>query len=86
MVAEPGTDMDLNFVSTKIGNMKILKSETIQYGDEKLNAKCTDYDKQTGIMTFMFDKPKHEMELPEIFIDNANGIIKGESNCELILY
>lgn len=47
--------------------------------------KMSDYDRGTTIMTFKFDRPHEKSELPHYFTKDANGIIMGESNIELIL-
>ncbi len=79
------SDNHLQYEATAIGTLSILKHETIKHNnEEKLNAKCTEYDKSTGIATFMFGKPMHEMALPEAFIETAKGI-NDEYNCELII-
>lgn len=86
MVANAGTKIpDFKAcISANYVEANIFSKETIVHSKEIVNANCTDYDEVTGIMTFSFPKPMHEMELPERFIDEANGIEVGKSNRELI--
>lgn len=62
-------------------------------GDERLMStishklpenKMSNYDPKTTIMSFKFIKKQIPSNLPEFFMGSANGIIKGESNLEII--
>lgn len=70
-----------------MGGATLLKREVI-FNKEGLTMlpenNIVEYNRNTTIATFHFHEPHHEMALPEDFIEKAQGIIIGQSNCELI--
>ena len=86
LFCSPGTKLDIHvgWIAHKYAKLLPLKNEKIEEWSFDIDATSTEYDTDTGIMTFMFPKPMHEMELPEHFIETANGIKIDESNRILI--
>jgi hypothetical protein len=90
MLGEWANELDpndlLEMYATKIGIGNVKGDERLKSNceDELPNNKMTNYEPKTTIMTFMFNKGYNENELPEYFTKGSNGIIMGESNCELI--
>jgi hypothetical protein len=88
MLGEWANELDpndlLELFVTKVGVGTVGAGLVAGSDDELPNNKMTDYDPNTTIMTFMFDRGYDEDELPEYFIKDSNGIVTGESNCELI--
>ena len=75
----------LDFHATKLGVGNIKSNKLNKNGENTLPENIMfDYDPITTIMSFRFNKPYNKEELPEYFIEGSNGIIIGESNCELI--
>jgi len=75
----------LELHTTKLGVGSIKQVGILSDSENELpNNKMTNYDPKTTIMTFSFDEGYEENELPKYFIKGSVGIIKGESNCELI--
>ena len=89
MLGEWGNELDpndlLEMYVTKIGVGTIKSNDVLHNdGDDKLPKNVmSDYDPETTIMTFSFDRGYEESELPKYFIEGT-GIVMGESNCELI--
>jgi len=72
------------YSQVEIGRKAILPNEEINYNIEMLPAKPAAYNPSNGYMFFLFNKPMHEMELTEDFINKAQGIIPKKSNRILI--
>jgi len=90
MIEKPGTyrseESLRGMKSLAIASCTILSSQVIHHKNsrEKLESDLSYYDMKTGIATFMFPKMKHEMELPERFIEKANDFIMYNKNSEVI--
>ncbi len=86
VIALPGTEFEthVGFKTGKYAKLLPLKNERIDEWSFNIEATSTEYDTDTGIMTFMFPRPMYEMELPEPFIEKAKGIVMKKSNLELV--
>ena len=90
MLGEWANELDpndlLEMYVTKVGVGSIVDAESLtsDCDDELPKNKMTDYNQDTTIMTFMFDRGYGENELPKYFTKGGNGIMLGKSNCELI--
>jgi len=75
-------DIDSEIIGVAIGHYNKDKQEhNVQTIDDIY---LFEYDEETTQITFMFNTPKHILDVPKDLITNSNGIIPGESNMELI--
>ena len=80
---DPNDLLEMFVTKVGVGSVKDADSLITDCDDELPSNKMSDYNPDTTMMTFMFDRGYWGSELPEYFVD-SKGIIEGESNCELI--